>query len=554
MYKVYCDNYLIHDDTVESLKVVAPTLSVELNAVGSFTFTIYPEHPYFDRLQKMKSIITVYQDGNIIFRGRILNDVNGFYNEKQVTCEGELAFLIDSIQRPYEFNGTPAELFTQLIEEHNSMVDEDHQFLVGNITVTDPNDYIARSDSTYQTTWDAIKSKLIDDLGGYLWVRHEQAGTYIDYLEDFNTLSSQKIEFGKNLLELKRTVKASDIFTVIIPLGAEVEVQTENPEDPDNPIVTKERVTIVDVNDGKDYLINQDAVNTYGRIVKMVEWKDVTDATNLKTKAQAHLDASVYLTNSIDLTTADLSSMNSNIRSFRLGTKVQVISEPHGLDEIFLVSKLSIDLTNPSNNKLTLGASFNSLTEKQNIQKKNVNTQVHSTVESLIPEIVQETKGEIRDGIIQETTKLVESTIEEASDSIMTSVSENYYLKGETDDLIESITTEMTQTSEGWDFNFNEMKQNLNDLENDTDAQFEEIEKYIRFIDGSIFVGEVGNELELKIANDRISFIQNNSEVAYFTDKKMYVTDGQFQNSLRLGKFAFLPRTSGNLSFKKVVK
>ena len=554
MYKVYCDNYLIHDDTVESLKVVAPTLSVELNAVGSFTFTIYPEHPYFDRLQKMKSIITVYQDGNIIFRGRILNDVNGFYNEKQVTCEGELAFLIDSIQRPYEFNGTPAELFTQLIEEHNSMVDEDHQFLVGNITVTDPNDYIARSDSTYQTTWDAIKSKLIDDLGGYLWVRHEQAGTYIDYLEDFNTLSSQKIEFGKNLLELKRTVKASDIFTVIIPLGAEVEVQTENPEDPDNPIVTKERVTIVDVNDGKDYLINQDAVNTYGRIVKMVEWKDVTDATNLKTKAQAHLDAAVYLTNSIDLTTADLSSMNSNIRSFRLGTKVQVISEPHGLDEIFLVSKLSIDLTNPSNNKLTLGASFNSLTEKQNIQKKNVNTQVHSTVESLIPEIVQETKGEIRDGIIQETTKLVESTIEEASDSIMTSVSENYYLKGETDDLIESITTEMTQTSEGWDFNFNEMKQNLNDLENDTDAQFEEIEKYIRFIDGSIFVGEVGNELELKIANDRISFIQNNSEVAYFTDKKMYVTDGQFQNSLRLGKFAFLPRTSGNLSFKKVVK
>ena len=76
--------------------------------------------------------------------------------------------------------------------------------------------------------------------------------------------------------------------------------------------------------------------------------------------------------------------------------------------------------------------------------------------------------------------------------------------------------------------------------------------KYIRFEDGKILLGEVGNELELQIANDRINFLQDGAEVAYFTNRKLYVTDAQFLHSLQLGSFAFMPRANGNLSFKKV--
>ena len=85
-----------------------------------------------------------------------------------------------------------------------------------------------------------------------------------------------------------------------------------------------------------------------------------------------------------------------------------------------------------------------------------------------------------------------------------------------------------------------------------TDAEFEEIRKYIRFVDGQILLGEVGNELELQIANDRISFLQDGAEVAYFSNRKLYVTDTQILHSLQLGSFAFMPRANGNLSFKKV--
>jgi len=144
-YKVYSDSSLIFDSNRND--IFDACVDLELNKTGSFSFIIYPSHPAFDVLQKMKSIITVYQDDYLIFRGRILNDEQGWYNEKQVTCEGELAFLVDSIQRPYDFmsgdkHTTISDLFTFFIANHNLQVeDEEKQFYVGNITVTDPNDY-----------------------------------------------------------------------------------------------------------------------------------------------------------------------------------------------------------------------------------------------------------------------------------------------------------------------------------------------------------------------------------------------------------------------------
>lgn len=531
MYKIYCDKKLIHDDSLESLKVIDPIITQELNAVGSLKFTIYNNHPYVDRLVRLKSIIEVYQESRLIFKGRIINDIEGFYHDRQVTCESDLSFLLDSVQRPYDFNGTPADLFRQLINNHNSQVDANHQFKVGNITVTDPNEYIARSDTTYMNTWDSIKKKLIEGLGGYLWTRYESDGTYIDYLENFNWLSNQKIEFGKNLLDLKKTIKADDIFTVIVPTGAAIK---------DDKGSTIGRLTIEEVNGGKDYLEHAEAIAQYGRIVKMVEWKDVTIANNLKTKAQAYLNEHVLLSNTIDLSAADLGAMKKDINHFHLGTNIIVYSKEHNINDTFLVKKISIDLVNPAKNKISIGSDFLSMSSHQ----MNTVTRLENQFNSKIDESIND--------VINVTTTEYQSAISSSEQNIMMSVSENYYAKKDTEELIDSKMTTLQQTVEGWDFQWNTMIQNIQGNKDETDAEFENIKRYIRFIDGKIYLGEVGNSLELRIGNDRISFFQNNSEVAYFSNNKLFVTDGEYTNSLQLGKFAFLPRASGNLSFKKV--
>lgn len=537
MYRVYCDDDLIYDNRLSQLSLINPSLSLELNKTGSFTFTIYPSHPYFDKLKKLKSIITVYQDDFLIFRGRILNDKQGWHNEKQVTCEGELAFLLDSIQRPYDFmsgelHTTVEELFTFFIENHNLQVEESHQFKVGKITVHDPNNYIVRADSSYMNTWDSINKKLIDSFGGYLWVRHEPDGNYIDYLLDFETISSQTIEFGKNLLDLSRVTKGEDIATAIIPLGAKT-----------GPDEDAERLTIASVNNDLDYVFNQEAVDAYGWIFKTVVWDDVTEASNLLRKGNEVLASAVNLLISIDLSAVDLSAVETNISAFHLGTYISVKTKPHGLNSLFLVTKLSLNLATPKKNKLTLGASYASFTEKSSGANKEI---------GIVSQQLADSKNQLSSAI-QDVTEQTTSAITQTSTEILTQISEDYFLKDEAESLIQSVNTQFSQTNEEFEFRFNEFYRDIQDVQNGTDAKFQNLSKYIRFVDGNIILGEEGNQLTLRIENDKISFLENGYEIAYWQNRKFYAVDGEFINSLKLGNFSFIPRANGNLSFKKVV-
>lgn len=529
MYTVYCDSFLLYDDQLEDYKIFNPKVELELNQIGSFEFTIYNDHPSFDRMQRLKSIIQVFQDGFLLFRGRILDDIQGFHNEKQVSCEGELAFLVDSIQRPYDFTGTPAELFTQFIINHNAQVDADKQFKIGDITVTDPNDYISRSDTEYLNTWESIQKKLIETLGGYIWIRHEEDGVYIDYLAELNFLSPQKVEFGKNLIDLKRETKGADIATAIIPLGAKEE-GSEN------------RLTIVSVNNGLDYVFNQEVVDRFGWIFRVQEWDDVTEPGNLLTKGNQALNEQMQMLYSIELDAADLATVDRTVESFHMGTKVQVTTMPHSIDQLFLVTKLSIALLEPASNKLTLGDTIQTFTERA------ISGQIRT--ENQFVDISSSLEEKLISGLIETETKL-SAQIAATSESITSTVMEEVYLKADTDALIESVSTQITQTAEDVEIRFTDFSQNINDVAAGTDARFEEISKYIRFVDGNIVLGEEGNTLTLQIENDRISFLDSGIEVAYFSNNKLYVTDGEFLHSLQLGNFAFVPRSNGNLSFSK---
>lgn len=534
MYRVYCDGLPIYNDKLEGLKIFSPSLDLELNKTGSFSFTLYPDHPYYGSIQKLKSIITVYQEDYLLFRGRVLDDEIGFYNERKVTCEGELAFLLDSIKRPYDFTGSVAEYLALLLDSHNAQVDETKRFILGNVTVTDPNDYIVRSNIDYTDTWKEMNDKLLTLLGGFLSVRHADGVAYLDYLADFALLSPQKIEFGKNLLDQKRIIKGADVATVVIPLGAKL----KDAEGKD----TDKRLTIETVNGGADFIEDAAAISQYGTIVKTVIFDDVTIAENLKAKGQAYLSSLVKLPESIELTAADLATVSTSFSSFHLGTYVDVVSKPHGLNQKFLVRKLSIHLLDPAANKLTLGGVFEGLAASL---KGLTDTQ---------GKIINEISESVRKAseAVYNVEQNLESSIRQSEENIKATVAESYYLKDDTDALVSSVSTTIEQTKESVEIQFTQFNADLEAVANGADAEFEEIRKYIRFVDGSILLGQVGNELELKISNDRISFLQDDTEVAYFSDNKLYVTDGHFINALQIGDFAFIPRANGNLSFKRL--
>ena len=533
MFKIYVDDTIIYDSTLEDYVISKGQITKEINKSGSFVFTIHNTNPYYNRIQKMKSIITVYKGEEIVFRGRVINEVIGFYKDKTFTCEGELGFLLDSVIRPYEFSGTPEALLRQLIEKHNAQVDDAKKFVVGTVTVTDPNDYIARSNSEYETTSDNLQSRLLEPLGGYLFVSNDEDGNrVIDWYAESPYQSGQSIEFGENLLSFTKTNRAEEIATAIIPIGAEIEDETTG--------VTS-RVMITDVNDGVDYVYDSDAVNVYGWIFKVVKWDDVTLPSNLKTKAETYLRDSIKQSTTIELSAIDLSLIDKEIDSFRMGDRIRIISTPHNLDDYYFLEKQTIDLLKPDNDRITLGYTYTSFTDTS-LSKLSQNDTLIKTVEKIEGNYAKNT-------VIESELERLLSLINQTETEISMTVATGYVTN---EDLTEELSTLYKQLDDSFEYMFTQLSTTVNDNDETTRTEFTEIKKYIRFEDGNIILGKSGNQLTLKIQNDRISFLQNSEEVAYFSNKKLYVTDGEFLSSLTIGNFAFMPRDNGNLSFKKV--
>lgn len=369
MYTIYSDGKLLHSPHLlqEGCGVLSPKLTVELNKAGSLEYTMPPNHILYDSVSKLKSIITVFQNGDELFRGRILHDEKDFYKQKVTYCEGELAFLLDSVQRPYKYDGTFKGLFTKLITNHNSRVDESKRFTVGNVTIAKANTNILHENVRHSKTIDEINDVLLSNAGGYFKIRKSGETRYIDWLAESGEVSSQIIEFGVNLLDITEYITAENIFTVLIPIGASLDSEDGN---------QNEKLDITSVNDGKDYVENSTAINLFGRIENYVEWSEIDNASKLKTVAQEYLDKNIEMSVTLTLKAVDLHLLNVNVNAIRLGDWVPVISVPHGLNRNFQCTKITYDMTSPDQDEYTFGINFTSLTEKQVKENKVVQSTV----------------------------------------------------------------------------------------------------------------------------------------------------------------------------------
>lgn len=162
--------------------------------------------------------------------------------------------------------------------------------------------------------------------------------------------------------------------------------------------------------------------------------------------------------------------------------------------------------------------------------------------------------------VVGQMTQELNSTMEQTSASLRTEISEQYYTKGRTDQLVSVVGTELEQTKTAFNFQFTEITKNINNIQAGNDAEFSEIKKYIRFENGDIVLGESTNSVTVRLENNQLAFYVGGIKVSYWlvdetgaNPPKFYVTDGEFLNSLRLGSFAWTPRANGNLSFGKVI-
>ena len=534
MIQAYADGVLAFDSRLEDYRLLGLKATVGVNIAGAAEIVMPPHHPAYNSFTSYKTLVEIDRDGVLVFRGRALYPTDDFYNRRTIVCEGERCFLRDATIRPYLYQDSPEAIFTDVITLYNAQVEEFKQFTVGTITVTDPNNYIRLESEDAMSAFDVV-AKLVERCGGYIvFTTNEGGQRCINWYEDLTYASGQVIEFGSNLLDFARNGSNTDLATVIVPYGA------KNEE-------TGERVNITSVTEGNvDYIQDYDAVALRGVISKAVYWDDITEPANLLAKAQKYLATSKMMVTSLQLTTVDLSAMDKSIDTFQVGDTVTVRSKPHGIEgDTYRLTERVYDFLQPQNDRVTLGKDVATLTGADAAGDRKST----SDLQRVTNVIISDYKRNIASAITEMETTLT-SMIRQTNEAITAEVEKREEVDGQ---LQSSISTTFEQLNNSFTFSFETLQATVDANDAEARDQFNTIHKYIRFEDGDIILGEEGNEITLRIENDRISFLDGGAEVAYFSNKKLVVTDANFLNSLQIGDFAWVPRENGNLSLVKVV-
>lgn len=345
------ENTIIHSDGTD--RISGGKVAKSINAVDSFSFTIYPNNVGYNFLKPLTTAVKVYDENTDkdIFIGRVLKcpdsmDERGLICRK-VTCEGRLGWLYDSVQPYIEYKMVGiSTVLSSFLSKHNAQVGADKRIELGQVTVTASNNY------TYTANWDktmdVIADKLIGKFGGEIQLRDKDGKVYIDYLEHIGHGTDTTIELAVNLKTISREVDETAVITRLYPLGAKL---TDS----------EKRLTIGTVNGGKDYIEDSSLVAKYGIISGTQIWDDVTLASNLLSKGKEYLKSVNRAKVQYQITALDLSRIDKHIEQFELGCWCRVKNSLMGIDEDLRIVGISIDLDNPQASQLTFGDRFETL-------------------------------------------------------------------------------------------------------------------------------------------------------------------------------------------------
>ena len=374
MYQLKYKNYILYDPRLSDEKLIVrdPSVKLAVSKAGEMSFTMDAEHPYLSNLRRMSGLVELLDCTFPIYRGRITSDIKDFYGAHKIETEGIMAALNDSIIPPFNFpvdfeddtaykaaaaSGNVVEFFFRwILSQHNAQVTAEQQIKPGVVTVSDPNNYIARSSEEYATAMTTISDKLLkSSLGGNLLIRYEDDGNYLDYYAALPLTNTQTVEFAENLLDLSSETDGADIYTAILPEG-------------------KDGLTIGNLTDGDltddmvksgKIIYSKSGVATYGRITRHIKWDDVTVDTNLRAKAKAALaDNGLSMPETITCKAVDL-GWQDDVQHFRVGRMTALISTPHGYSASYPLMELAPDILDPGNTQITLGATRRTFTGSQ---------------------------------------------------------------------------------------------------------------------------------------------------------------------------------------------
>lgn len=372
---IYYENFndkvgkVMHETQVDGSKVASGKITQSLSEIPTFEFELMYNHPLYNKIDPINGLVKVINkyDGEIEFYGRVLKptsqmDNSGLFS-KTLICESVLGYLQDSTQTFEKVsNNGVLDYFQRIINTHNSQVEEHKRFKIGKITVKNQSDVPYRYIG-YETTFDTIKNNLVGRLGGYIQLRVEEDGLYLDYLEKVGEDKKSPIQLGTNIETASRELDLSNLITRLVPLGADIQDTGRSEET--GQYVIRERVTIDRVNGGKRYIEDAELVKKFGIIQRPVDWTDIESDHILLQRGKQYMNAQKIAISSWNISVVELYLIDNTYDKFKLGNTHPVDNAPlSGVERLQIIKKV-IDITQPESVDLTVGSDSITLSKFQ---------------------------------------------------------------------------------------------------------------------------------------------------------------------------------------------
>lgn len=560
MYQITYDHYILYDPRFataeDKLMITEPDVYLAVGKAGEMSFVLQPDHPYLDRLQRMQGVVSLLDDGVPVYRGRITKDNATYYGSRKITTEGLMACLNDSVIPPFSFPGDVEEdeeyqtaaasgnvveyFFRWVLARHNAQVSEAQQIKPGVCTVTDSNNYIARSSTEYLPTMEVLTTRLPKSaLGGHLLIRYEADGNYLDYYADLPLTNTQRVEYAANLLDIVSERDGTEIYTSVLPVG-------------------KDGLTIADIADGdltddlvKDGLTvySRSGVAAYGRINRYVRWDDVTVVANLLAKAKASVSSAGLATQeSITVQAVDLGWQDS-VQHFRVGRMTLLVSTPHGYNAAYALMELQPDILSPGNTRITLGATRQTYTGAQIDTDRETKEDMDRQREEIKSEMREETRQQL-DQVTESTMQQI-TDVQQSLNSIILAALQNYVETGEFGSYKEEMSSKLELLADQLNLTLTTITERIEDVNGDLQSKYSEVTKAFRFTADGLIIGESGNEILLRLDNDVMQFIRNNTPELMLTAAGVEAHQVKV-TILIIGNVAFMADGSGDVVVKGV--
>lgn len=358
---------VIHDPySPRGNKIVHGEIKQAVNSIHELEFSIPLDHTMYQKLVQFKSIIEVVnlRDNEIEFAGRVLTmtnemSTNGFV--QKVVCEDFLSYLHDSAQWFQKLPNKGSEDYFKIIfDSANVQIEEFKRITPRNITVQSRSDRPFRYIG-YDSSWDTVRERIINNIGGYLTLREFNTRLYVDWTKDIGVTKESPIKLGQNIKSASREVDFDGLATIIVPIGADLQSQNQGQEEDQSPDVTRAQLDIRSVNDGKMYLADEELIKEFGFIRKSVIWTEIDNPSILLARGKQYLRNQKIALAKWTISAVERYLIDSRYSKFRIGNKHKIINAPLSGIETLQILEKKIDILNPQSVDLTIGSQSQSL-------------------------------------------------------------------------------------------------------------------------------------------------------------------------------------------------